>query len=74
MTLTPSTGTAGSFGITATCYRGAMYMPVLNSRFTSNWADLGLPEIANSSCLFGIVATPTTSTGIIRATGKIIHG
>ena len=74
VTLTASTATAGSFGITATRYRGANYMPVLNARFTSNWADLGLPEIHNSSCLFGILATATTTTGIVRAAGKIIHG
>jgi hypothetical protein len=74
VTLTASTATAGSFGITATRYRGAMYIPVLNARFTSNWADLGLPEIHNSSCLFGILATATTTTGIVRAAGKIIHG
>jgi hypothetical protein len=74
VTLSASTATAGSFGITATRYRAGSYLPVLNTRFTSDWAQLGLPEIANSSCLFGIVATPTTSTGIVRATGKIIHG
>jgi hypothetical protein len=74
VTLSATTGTAGSFGVTATRYRAGLYMPVLNARFTSDWAQLGLPEIANSSCLFGVVATPTTSTGAVRATGKIIHG
>jgi hypothetical protein len=74
VTLTASTATAGSFGITATRYRAGSYLPVLNSRFTSDWAQLGLPEIANASCLFGILATATTSTGSVRATGKIIHG
>ena len=74
VTLSATTGTAGSFGVTATRYRAANYAPVLNARFTSNWADLGLPEIPNSSCLFGILATATTSTGAVRAAGKIIHG
>ncbi len=74
VTLSATTGTAGSFGITATRYRAAVYMPVLNARFTADWAGLGLPEIANSSCLFGILANATTSTGAVRATGKIIHG
>ena len=69
-----TTATAGNFGVTATRYRAANYAPVLNARFTADWAALGLPEIPNSSCLFGILANPTTTTGAIRATGKIIHG
>ena len=74
VTLSASTTAAGSFGITATRYRAANYMPVVNARFTANWADLGLPEVANNSCLTPVILTPTTSTGIIRATGKVVHG
>ncbi len=74
LTITPSTGTAGNFGVTATRYRCAMYKPLANARWTQNWADLGLPEIPNESCLFPIQIAGTTSTGIVRATGKIIHG
>ena len=74
VTLSATTGTAGSFGVTATRYRAANYAPVMNARFTANWADLGLPEIPNSSCLFGVLATATASTGAVRASGKIIHG
>ncbi|MCU0882967.1 MAG: hypothetical protein MUF14_09900 [Hyphomonadaceae bacterium] len=72
--LSVSTGAAGNFGITATRYRAAMYKPVANARFTQNWADLGLPEIPNDSCLFPVQICGATSTGIVRATGKIIHG
>lgn len=72
--LSASTGTAGSFGFTATRYRGALYQPVANARFTADWAELGLPKIANESCLFGVQVAGTTSTGSVRATGKIIHG
>lgn len=74
VTLSATTGTAGSFGVTATRYRCSVYQPVLAARFKEKWDGLGLPEIANSSCLFGIQSTATTSTGIVRATGKIIHG
>ncbi|MBP7548659.1 MAG: hypothetical protein KA761_00115 [Gemmatimonadaceae bacterium] len=74
VTLSATTGTAGNFGITATRYQAAMYKPIANARFTQNWADLGLPEIPNESCLFPIQIAGTTSTGIVRATGKIIHG
>ena len=74
ITLTPSTGTAGSLGMTATRYRGSQFMPIANARFSSNWADLGSPEIGNSSCLQAIILASTTSTGTLRATGKILHG
>ena len=74
VTLSGTTGTAGSFGVTATRYRAANYAPAQNARFTSNWADLGLPEIPNSSCLFVIVVLASNNTGAVRATGKIIHG
>lgn len=72
--LSASTGTAGSFGVTATRYRGGVFTPVANGRFTATWSELGLTEIFNSSCLFPVVITNTTSTGALRATGKIIHG
>lgn len=74
VTLSASTGTAGSFGVTATRYRGSLFIPAANARFTASWSDLGLPEIFNSSALFVIMIANTTSTGAIRATGKIIHG
>jgi len=72
--LSATTGTAGSFGVTATRYRAALYKPLANARFTSDWAGLGLPEIPNSSCLMLIQLAGTTSTGTVRATGKVIHG
>jgi hypothetical protein len=74
VTLTTSTGTAGNFGVTATRYRSALYQPVANARFTSDWADLGLPEVENSACLFGIQIANSTTTGTVKATGKIVHG
>lgn len=74
VTLSATTGTAGSFGVTATRYRAANFAPIANARFTADWAQLGLPEINNSSCLFPIMIVSTTSTGTLRATGKISHG
>lgn len=74
VTLSATTGTAGSFGVTATRYRAALYKPLANARFTADWAGLGLPEISNTSCLMLIQLAGATSTGTIRATGKIIHG
>lgn len=74
VTLSATTGTAGNFGVTATRYRAALYQPVANARFTADWAGLGLPEISNSACLFGIQLAGATNTGSVRATGKIVHG
>ena len=71
---TGAAGTPNGFGVTATRYRAAVFMPVSNARFTANWADLGLPEIHNSSCLFGIVIANAVTSGVIKGTGKIIHG
>lgn len=74
VTLSASTVAAGNFGFTATRYRAALYKPLANVRFTADWAALGLPEIPNESCLFPVQIAPGTTTGIVRATGKIIHG
>lgn len=74
VTLSATTGTAGSFGVTATRYRGALFMPIANARFTADWAGIGLPEIPNESCLMSVMLCSTTTTGTLRATGKIIHG
>ena len=74
VTLSASTATAGNFGFTATRYRAALYKPLANARWTADWAGLGLPEIPNESCLFPIQLANATSTGVVRATGKIVHG
>ena len=73
-TLSATTGTAGSFGVTASRVRMTVGVPLANYKTTANWADLGLPEIKNSACLFPIVLTSTTSTGTVRGGGKIVHG
>lgn len=74
VTLSATTGTAGSFGVTATRPRMTITCPIANFKSVSDWALLGLPEIYNSSCLFPIVLTSTTSSGTVRGGGKIIHG
>lgn len=74
ITLSASTGAAGSFGVTATRLRGAADTFVANKGEQFDWAQLGLPEIFNSSCLFPLVVTSTTTTGTVRAQGKIAHG
>lgn len=72
--LSVTTGTAGSFGVTATRPRMTAPLPLANLAFTYDWAALGLPEIPNSACLMIIMLTSTTSTGTLRGGGKIAHG
>ena len=74
VTLSATTGTAGSFGVTATRIRASQGTPIANYKTQSDWAQLGLPEIVNGACLFVIMLCSTTSTGTVRGGGKIIHG
>lgn len=72
--LSATTGTAGSFGVTATRPRMTMPLPLANKMEVFDWASLGLPEVVTSSCLFPVVLTSTTSTGTVRGGGKLAHG
>ena len=74
VTLSASTGTAGSFGFTATRPRMTMPLLLANKMEAFDWAQLGLPEIFNSSCLSLIELCSNTSTGTVRGGGKIAHG
>lgn len=74
VTLSATTGTAGNFGITATRQRTLVAAPVANWPTVADWAQLGMPEIPNNACLFGLVTCTTTTTGTIRGQGKIVHG
>ena len=74
VTLSASTGTAGSFGVTATRQRASMSVPIANKLEVFDWAQLGFPEIPNNSCLAGMLLSTATSSGTIKGQGKIIHG
>lgn len=74
VTLSASTGTAGNFGVTATRPRTAVNANTPNKVEQFDWAQLGLPEIPNDSCLMKVMLCSTTSTGTVRGQGKIAHG
>ncbi|MCZ2396256.1 MAG: hypothetical protein LC100_06880 [Chitinophagales bacterium] len=74
VTLSATTGTAGSFGVTATRLKTTVGSPIANFKVVADWAQLGLPHIPNSAALFPIVLTSTTSSGTVRGAGKIAHG
>ena len=72
--LSASTATAGNFGVTAT--RERLVMPTDNiayKRREFTWAQLGMNAVANDACLFPMVDTLTTSSGIIRSQIKMIY-
>ena len=72
--LSATTGSAGSFGFTATRPRMTMPLPLANKMETFDWAALGMPEIFNSSCLMILQVASTTTTGTVRGGGKLSHG
>lgn len=74
VTLSATTGTAGSFGVTATRPRVSVSSAVANFKQSADWAELPLSEVPNSSCISPILITSTTSSGTVRGSGKIAHG
>jgi hypothetical protein len=74
ITLSASTAGAGNFGVTATRPRTMVSSNIANKFEVFDWAQLGLPEIANDACLQLIMLCGNTSTGTVRGQGKIAHG
>lgn len=74
MTLSASTGTAGSVGFVATRVRSSGSLPIANKTEIFNWADNGLPIINPNSALQIITLNSTTTSGALRGTGKAITG
>lgn len=74
VTLSATTGTAGNFGVTCTRPRTGIDVDQANKGVAYDYAQLGLPEIPNDSCLMFVVPCSTTSTGTVRGSGKIAHG
>ena len=70
--LSISSGTAGSFGITARVAKGTVGQMVANIQATGcDGISLGLPSIHKNACLEMLVQCSTTSTGIIQGDLKI---
>lgn len=73
-TLSATTGTAGSFGVTATRVRAGIATDTPNKTEVMDWARLGIPEVPNSACLFAVMLASTTTTGAVRGGGKLAAG
>jgi hypothetical protein len=66
-----TTGTAGSWGITARkklCYLPQLVANIANS---GDFASIGAPKIADTACLEILVICSTTSTGIVQGYLKV---
>lgn len=68
-----TTATAGSYGITVTKPLAWMPLDLGNAGKTFDWAQLGLPSVANNACLMMIAVCGTTSTGTLNGTVKLIQ-
>jgi hypothetical protein len=66
VTLSATTGTAGSFGVTLTRQIANVPTAVTNQISRLGPLDLGFPRIYNDAALFGAVLCSTTSTGLVQ--------
>jgi hypothetical protein len=74
LTLSASTGTAGSFGVTCTRFLTGTTTMVANKSEIRDWAGLGLPVVPNDACLSLLMFCSTTSTGAVRGLLKLAVG
>ena len=74
VTLSATTGTAGSFGITATKRLASLLMPIANANFGLDWAGLGLMEVKSSACPFVIMLPGSVATGRLNVNIGLIEG
>lgn len=74
VTLSATTGTAGSFGVTATRSMAGLSMGLANAGVVADWAYLGLPRIHDSACLFIVMIPGTTSSGALYGSGNLAQG
>lgn len=74
VTLSASTGTAGSFGVTLMRRIAMMPMPLANVATVLDFAALGFPQIQNDTALNFIHQGTTTSSGIIMGNMVFAQG
>ena len=69
-----TTGTAGSWGITARrrLAQVSMNQPYIGASY--DFAGVGMPLVYNNSCIEALVLSSTTSSGVIEGTVTVIEG
>lgn len=74
VTLSATTGTAGSFGVTAIRFLTAIGCLAALGPIGADWALVGLPKVEDNACITLMVVCGTTSTGAIICNAKLIQG
>lgn len=74
VTLSATTGTAGSFGVTATRALCGLSCGLANSSVIGDWAMIGFPRVHDDACLLLVMIPGTTTSGALYGTGKVIQG
>lgn len=74
VTLSATTGTAGSFGVTALVDIAEAISVVASRVEVKDWAALGLPDVPDSACMTAYVLCTSTSTGAILIKTKFAVG
>lgn len=74
VTLSATTATAGSFGVTATRALSGISMGLANAGVVYDWAMLGFPRVHDFACVMLVMVPGTTSSGSLYGTGKIVQG
>lgn len=74
VTLSATTGAAGSFGVTCARRLGSLPVALANQTNEKGVFDLGLPRVYDDSCLWLVCLASTTSTGFMQGTLQLIQG
>lgn len=74
VTLSATTGTAGSFGVTLAQRVVTVPIPLANIGTLSDYAQLGLPTIPNGACLAWKMLCTSTTSGVVVAGFTFIQG
>ena len=74
VTLSATTGTAGSFGVTATRYLTGMTLGLANISITWDWNALALANVPDDACIAMIQYPGATTTGTLVGSMKMAQG
>ena len=74
VTLSATTGIAGSFGVTATRTLCGLSCTLANSSIIGDWAMSGFPRVHDDACLMLVMIPGSTTSGSLYGTCKLIQG
>ena len=74
VTLSASTGGAGSFGVTVTRPVANIQIGLANTGASLDWAALGFPQIQDDACLTLMLAATGTASGVVYGAVRLVQG